>query len=569
MEIEKFIKTKIDSWKQNEITLIDGLDFNFYENIRKIEFFTNSKYMSGQKDRRGKLKPFYNIINFRVNIATRATDLDTKDIQIVSDEPQYNGLSFLLQKEVSNWMKDVNYAKLLNEMGYIRAKYGGVMLKKYICEEGGEDQIKLEIVDWRNTTCDPVNPTNWVIERHWMSAGDLYKKIGVWGGVETAIELANKAKDGRLEIYESYACMPDGDDYKYQTHIVFFNKKKVEILFHEKHNEDKYKYLPWETVSGRMGRGVVEDGFEAQQWVNDAIIKEKEAMELGSKLIFKSTDHKIQNNILTDLDNGQILKITQGTDLSLVNTITNALPEFSNLVKAWDEQYERISSTFSAITGETMPSGTPFRAVAIQNQEATSMFDYRREEMGIFQVEIFTDWIIPFLLKRFNRKHILASEFSPEELQALDESFANYRATNQAKEIILSGKLVFSEDFSDFVDTIKELNSKQKNVRFIDIPKGMYKNWKPRVTIITTGENKNKAIVLESLNNILLTVAKAPQILTDSTLAKIFGKILELSGSGLSPISLGKPQQPTQLPKQVAPNQPQPIAPTASQVAQA
>jgi hypothetical protein len=50
-----------------------------------------------------------------------------------------------------------------------------------------------------------------------------------------------------------------------------------------------------------------------------------------------------------------------------------------------------------------MPSGTAYRTTAILNQEATSMFDYRREEMGIFLVEIFTDWIIPYLIKEIQQ----------------------------------------------------------------------------------------------------------------------------------------------------------------------
>ena len=79
-----------------------------------------------------------------------------------------------------------------------------------------------------------------------------------------------------------------------------------------------YKSLSWGKVNGRLGRGIVEDGFEAQRWVNDAVVKEKEAMELGSKVIFKTTDPNVQNNVLSEVDNGQIIHITQGSDLSLV-----------------------------------------------------------------------------------------------------------------------------------------------------------------------------------------------------------------------------------------------------------
>jgi len=547
----------MELWERGSVQITEGLTFNAHQTIKKIIYYTESKYESGQKDRRGKLKPFFNIVNFRVNVATRATDLDTKDIQIVADEPQFMPMSFLLQKEVYNWMKDANFAKTLNEMGATRAKFGGVLVKKCLeQEEGEEEELELEVVDWRNVIVDPSNPDNMVIEKHYLIENELAEKDGVWEGVREAIDVVRKSAEKKLEVFEVTAELPEsyapegGDEYTYRIQKFFLYNKtrsgKSVILYHEFLDEFPYKYLPWEKINGRLGRGIVEDGFEAQQWTNDAVIKEKEAMELGSKVIFKSTDPTIQNNILSEVENGQIIKIAPNTDLAIANTITNNLPEFRQLIQSWDSQLEKTTSTFNAVTGETMPSGTAYRTTAILNQEATSMFDYRREEMGIFLVEIFTDWIIPYLLKKFNKAHILAAEFTPEELKMIDDSFSNYQANQKMKESILSGKPVYAEDYVKMVQETKDLLMKSKDKRFLDIPKGQYKNWKPKVTILTTGEQKNKAVILESLNNVLMTAAKAPQVLTDPTLSKVFAKILEVSGSGISPISLGMGQTMTQ-----------------------
>lgn len=550
MDITKYLKQKMELWDNGSIQIIDGLTYNPKETFKKVIYYTESKYLSGSKDHRGKEKPFYNIVNFRVNVATRATDIDTKDIQIIADEPQFMPMSFLLQKEVYNWMKESNYAKTLNEMGATRAKYGEVLIKKCIEDEDGQEELKIDVVDWRNVIVDPTDPDDLVIEKHYMNDQELFEKIGIWDDVEQAIDEARKTSDGKLEVLEVTGYIPEamspdgGDEYTFKIQKFFLymkgkSNKSTNILYHEFLDEMPYKSLPWEKVNGRLGRGIVEDGFEAQRWVNDAVVKEKEAMELGSKVIFKTTDTNIQNNVLSEVDNGDIIKITQGSDLSLVNTITNALPEYRQLIQAWDSQLEKTTSTFNAVTGETMPSGTAYRTTAILNQEATSMFDYRREEMGIFQVEIFTEWIIPFLLKRFNKAHILSAEFTPDELIAIDDSFANYEANQKVKQMILSGNPVYAEDYAKLVAETKDILKKTKDKRFLDIPKGQYKNWKPKVTIITTGEQKNKAVILESLNNVLMTAAKAPQVLTDPTLSKVFAKILEVSGSGISPISLG------------------------------
>lgn len=574
MDITKFVKDKIELWERGNVQITEGLTFNAHQTLKKILYYTESKYESGQKDRRGKLKPFFNIVNFRVNVATRATDLDTKDIQIVADEPQFMPMSFLLQKEVYNWMKESNFAQTLNEMGNTRAKFGGVLVKKCIeQEEGEEEELELEVVDWRNVIVDPGCPDEMVIEKHYMTENELAEKDGVWDGVREAIDVVRKTPAGKLEVFELTAELPEayapegGDEYTYRIQkFIMYNKTKsgkAVIMYHEFLDEFPYKYLAWEKVNGRLGRGIVEDGFEAQQWTNDAVIKEKEAMELGSKVIFKSTDPNIQNNILSEVENGQIIKIAQGSDLAIANTITNNLPEFRQLIQSWDSQLEKTTSTFNAVTGETMPSGTAYRTTAILNQEATSMFDYRREEMGIFLVEIFTDWIIPYLLKKFNKAHILAAEFTPDELAAIDDSFANFEANQKVKASILAGNPIYAEDYAKLVAETKDLLKKSKDKRFLDIPKGQYKNWKPKVTILTTGEQKNKAVILESLNNVLMTAAKAPQVLTDPTLSKVFAKILEVSGSGISPISLGMGNSMTASPVEQAQAQAEaPVAPT-------
>jgi hypothetical protein len=574
MDITKFVKDKIELWERGNVQITEGLTFNAHQTLKKILYYTESKYESGQKDRRGKLKPFFNIVNFRVNVATRATDLDTKDIQIVADEPQFMPMSFLLQKEVYNWMKDSNFAQTLNEMGQTRAKFGGVLVKKCMeQEEGEEEELELEVVDWRNVIVDPGCPDEMVIEKHYMTENELAEKDGVWDGVREAIDVVRKTPAGKLEVFELTAELPEayapegGDEYTYRIQkFIMYNKTKsgkAVIMYHEFLDEFPYKYLAWEKVNGRLGRGIVEDGFEAQQWTNDAVIKEKEAMELGSKVIFKSTDPNIQNNILSEVENGQIIKIAQGSDLAIANTITNNLPEFRQLIQSWDSQLEKTTSTFNAVTGETMPSGTAYRTTAILNQEATSMFDYRREEMGIFLVEIFTDWIIPYLLKKFNKAHILAAEFTPDELAAIDDSFANFEANQKVKASILAGNPIYAEDYAKLVAETKDLLKKSKDKRFLDIPKGQYKNWKPKVTILTTGEQKNKAVILESLNNVLMTAAKAPQVLTDPTLSKVFAKILEVSGSGISPISLGMGNSMTASPVEQAQAQAEaPVAPT-------
>src|SRR5574343_1541822 len=97
------------------ITLFDGLNYSQYDTLKRIEFYTNSKYISGDKDELGRDKPFYNVVNYRVNVATRATDIDVKDIRIESDNPDFTQYAFAYNYFAYQWMKDVNFSKFLND----------------------------------------------------------------------------------------------------------------------------------------------------------------------------------------------------------------------------------------------------------------------------------------------------------------------------------------------------------------------------------------------------------------------------------------------------------------------
>jgi hypothetical protein len=104
--IYDFVKQQRDNYRSQTIEITDGYEFSQYQTIRTIELYHNSKFTSGNKDSLGREKPFYNITKFRVNVGTRATDLDAKNVQVFSDNPAAEyGASFLHTLKNWNWMK--------------------------------------------------------------------------------------------------------------------------------------------------------------------------------------------------------------------------------------------------------------------------------------------------------------------------------------------------------------------------------------------------------------------------------------------------------------------------------
>lgn len=565
------VQEQLEGYSTDERELVDGLSYNAFDTFKTIEYYTSSRYLGGSRDSLGRDKPFHNIVNFRVNTAVKATEFDTKDIQLLTDEGGDPVATMFLSRELHDWFKETNFAKTINQMIYIRPKYGEVMVKKV--EKNGE--LKIEVIDWKNIVVDAADPFNsTIVELHYFKPHQLAKKRGVWDYVDEVIEecahkdstnamgAVNETHDDTIKIYEVYGYFEpewlglEGEDYRLYKVIMNDNY----VLYSKEIKEMPYKSLPWEEIKGRLGRGIVEDGFESQVWTNDAVLKERDILEIASKVFWKTTDDRVEDNAMIGIDNGSIIHLQDGKDFTQVNAVPTSLPQLQQVISRWDDQYQKVSSSFDSVTGESLPSRTPFRTTAVLNQAGLSMFNFRRQEFGIFITEILYDWILPYLAKKVNKAHILSSNFSTDELKMIDEGFANYMAFDYIKERVLSLKPEDAFDIDQEYELVKqqmmEHVMKTKIRRFIDIPDGFFDNLKYKVDIVTTGENVDKAAMFESLNNIFIAYAQNAQaVQADPVLSKLFERIVDLSGVGISPQELKYSQNVQQQNQSAIPGQ--------------
>lgn len=556
MDYSKELNTKIfgyldaicDAYSET-VQVTNGLTFDHDETIRTVEFYTSNKFLSGNIDGLGREKPFYNVCNYRVTTAKTATDLDVKDIRYEPDSLKDSVPTMLINKELFKYLKESNFSLTLNEMGITRPKYGGVLVKKY--EDEGD--LKIEVVEWKNVKVDPCDILGGaIIETFYLQPSEIYYKSDVWDiddFVEAHAKL-HKNKPAKLEVKEVSGEFPetfwpenDGKDKKDESryermcfYIGLCGKKKY-LLHYEYEKESRYKYLPWEKVSGRgLGRGVVEDGFESQVWVNDSIIAMKNAMELAGKVILSTTSRKVSGNAITGVQSGHIFELEENRTINSLNLAPSALPQFERIIELWNQQYDRVASTFNANTGEQPPSGTPYSQTALLSQVANSPFEYRREEWGIFLNEILNDWIFPHLKKKILKKHNLVADYEDDELDVIDDAIAAFEGNKMMRESIMAGKPVMPEDQAVMMGDIRDQLKKRGKKREVEIPEG-FLDIEGKVTANITGELKNKAAVLQSLDGIFKTVVSTfnPQTgqyaaLQDPVLAKIFGQIVEMSG---------------------------------------
>ena len=577
------------------VQLYENLEYNARDIIKTADFYSLSRYLSGMKDDLGREKSFYNVVNYRVTLAKTATEFDIKDFVATSDDTTQWVQTMLFNREAYKWMKESRFSKFLNKYAYARPKYGGVIYKK--TEKDGD--LKIEVCDWRNTVTDQVDVLGSpIIEKHYLSPLDFHAKRGAWDNVDEAMAIFDdkRKKDdeavNRLEVWEITGIMHEDvyrevngqetledDKYSLQKHFILAPDENTNddgdlVFFSTKPKELGYRYLAWEEVPGRgLGRGIIEDSEEGQVWINDSVLKQKNTMDIAGRVLIKTDSDSVANNIL-EVDDGKIFKLNKGEDMVAMQLAPAAVGQFGNLIQMWNQQLDNQNSSYEANTGEQVPSGTPYSQTVYLGQQAQKPFAFRMEEAAIDLEEMFNEWVVPHILKKIKKEHILVEDFDEETLEAIDESFANKQQRKALKDAAMKEleKALNGETgaqlpvLQDSIDSVREqsLNQIRRTgaKRYIKIPENYFDGFSGKMTLNISNEQKNKQVVLQSLSQILQTVAGSfnPNtgtftILEDPVLAKLFGTIIDMSGIGLSPAELGigrpsKPQVQQPMPQQ-------------------
>lgn len=552
-EVRKEIIQELDeilaNYDHGKAELTTGLTFSVKQRIKSTLYYSNSSYLNGNLDELGREKPFYNNTNSNLKVTKTATDLDTKDIVPEADDSMNYGKSFVLSKDIYQWMKTSNFKSTLNDMNEARVRYGGILAKK--CKKDGK--LKIEVPEWKNLVVDHddimANPIDEIHPN--MSISELSKYSDVWN-VDDALKWARKYKVRKVIVHEVRGYFPEvwadpaakkSKEYTYQYHAIAEVKGKKFCLYAENNSEEVYRYcarIKRPGAENSLGVGVPEESEQAQVAINNVILKMNSAMELSTKVVSQSASRRLKGrNLLNEVENGTILETDANAPITQVPLApSGGFSQFQEALTMWVDQAKSATATYDAVRGEDAPSGTPFRLQALNYQAGQSQFQQEQEDFGNFVTDLFNDWVIPEISAHLNSEHILSHDFTAEELQEIDRNYAVAQANAEAKRRILSGKIVTGEEYDSFIDQYKDFIRQTKTHRFLEIPKDFYKDIQLKVTINITGEQKNKAAMLESISNIITLYSTNPNLTQDPVLSQLFYKLVELSGCGISPVQL-------------------------------
>lgn len=300
-------------------------------------------------------------------------------------------------------------------------------------------------------------------------------------------------------------------------------------------------------VPGRwLGMGNTELLIPLQIRANELVNRFYVALRLGSVHLFQTRGKLYQKNLLQDALDGDIIESSH--PIESVQTEIRAFQQYQTEMQMIEALADKICNTPEVVSGESMPAATPFRLGAMLGTNAAKLFDFVRENCGIFVGDIMRNWILQDLAEEITAEHMLDLIGSVEDLAAFDEAYRKSVLYGEVKTYVLkTGYLPTTEEFQV---AERALSDQMKNGdRKIKIEEDFYDEDflnTAQIVIDPTGESEDKAAASETLGNVLQIVTSNPMALQDPNIRMIMGKIMEMNG--MSPIKLAgfvsQPQPP-------------------------
>ena len=577
------IRQEINDFVNNYIEVVPGFNFNQYETIKRIHLYTNSRYYD-QSLFSGREKLFFNISNYRKQAISTYLNIDTKDIRLYPMNPKSEMSTFLLEKELKLWLKQNNIPKKLNEMAEEGACYGSVVLKK--TKKGAQ------IVDLRRLFLDPtcrfIKESRFITIKHYFTPSELRKKVKD-GWNKDAIESIIQKKKGQksyapqsyenygttnpivstpyIEVYERYGELDasffgkTGDPIRClaivaEPFLIGRDPNNTQnswddgsVLFKAEWFKDyPFNDFHYQQTRGRwLGVGVVEELFPAQERFNEMSNQKRIAMELSSMHLFQSADATVVDNILTDLQSGDLIKTkTQGSIQPIANEERN-MQAFTLEEKSYMDLADKISFVNNIISGEQLPSSTSATQVAVQNINSKSLLKFKRENFAIFIREFIDEFVLPQLVKDLTPEHILRFTGDYNDLQKLDMAHTDV-VTNEAvfNYVMETGIVPTQEEYNEKKKkTMQDMKKKGTN-RFVQINKDFFGDTDFEFDIILDDEQEPIATLAQNTFQLLTAVAQNPTLLTQPVTKALIYDWAEKSGISPVKLEIAEAQAPAQ-----------------------
>ena len=556
---------EVKKFKDYVVQLTTGDSFNQYETIQRIIKYTNNEFWECSDPN----ALFYQVSNNRRALYAKSIDMDTKNYYSIGVGKTNWYQAWILNVRFKKWARDERFALTLNDVSDDISTFGSTIWKKVILPDG---TTSVQCCDLRNLYFDPAVKNiidSPVCEMHYLTEMEIRNRFP-----KHATQIIENAQKGRDE--EDNQAESHDDKYKIVERWGEFKKEEdkeskyyhyigtgtgdedVEIVMDEiriNKKTGKPKDFPYfdfhgERVKGRwLGLGVVERLFDIQEQVNTLVNQNNEVNNIASLLLFRTQDPTTTGNILDAVENGQIISSEDMQEMAISNRF---LQGFIAQLKILEQKADELCYITESISGETPPSGVPFRSMAMSSRGSVSTFDYIKSSAGEKMGYILQEEILPSLVKKWNREDVIEIAEDENDIRLYDRIKIDAAVEEYAIERAKAGYVVFEEDLQTLRDekrhkleTTKRDETIGKN--FFDFEYGIVMN--------PTGESVDKNAMNGAIDGAIAQMIASPAVVN----TPLFQQKLENNNIPSFRLTLEEQQdiQETKKPGQPLPEAPQ------------
>ena len=524
----KRIGTDIKNYLTNTVEVSESVSFSQYQTIKRIYKFRNRNLSGSKLNADLSYDYYFDIISPRADSEVKNLRFDSKHIMLFSRSPIEDFAAvFVANASLKNWMAENGEDEKLKTSVEEFVTNGNIGFKRV---SGGYEVVDALNTYITNQTAKDVDDTD-IIERHEMTASEI-KSMAEWDQdvADNVIkDLGNKSFKStdmttpvstttkKYEIFEftgevsekefnAVRGIAGGNENKYFIAKVItaglkdsgLAQEQDYVLFAEELDgsiSEHYIYAHRGRYEGRFWRvGMYELLFDHQIRANQIGNDLARGMEWASKVIFRSEDSRVLQNIRADLDNGDVII---AKDLSQVDV---RLENMDQLIADWNRlmtDADRVSGSFEIVRGENLPSGTPFRLGALLDQNAGMMFTLLRQKLSLPYKRVFREWVLPDLVKDLKGKDVFTLVGDTEVLEELRKIMV--------ERWYLENLVKIGPHTKEVGDAIKDekLEELAKIDPVIENSKEIWKGVLPRIFVTITGENSDLADQVTDLVNLV------------------------------------------------------------------
>jgi len=565
----EIVKKEVETWRDPTVFITDKVAFAIKPLIRQLRKNYYGVFDQPKDKITGRSKTWVPLTQMVVDNTRKNVDLDTKDINFFSNNPNGLGITQLLRATLRTYLDRTYYGEDMDNVTFNVCVDPVSIMQIYAAKQKGKIAVKRSVIDPLNIYIDPaaksIQDAYRFTHKKLLTSNEVTAMDGWENTGKAKATTKNEADDFRpayskttklVDTYEMWGLVPkslitlnEEDEGEVEAQIVVSNINDDPVLHVLKENKEtdpegnvikpfedtRYMKIPWSFYGISPAMKVM----DIQEWINTIVnlrINKNTVAQLG---LFKvRAGSNINTQSLTRLVSNGVIKVTNMDDLDNFQIPEAGAGSYKDeeTAKFWATE---VTSAYDVVRS-SLPSTTTATAAVIQDKNSKTSFVIVREGLGMFNEKVVQRHILKYLPQLLKKQGTVRYMSDFDEIDNLRERVVAVAAKRELDRMGGVGAVPTELELQSAMDRARK---KIDGDMFIDVVSDVaIDGIETRVQV--TNEKMDTGTMARNLLELMQLLPPEAQRETAADIYDVLG--MTPPKSLMSPI---QPQQPDQVPQ--------------------